>query len=552
MASLNLGPASHLELRVHLPGGIDQDASSSQSKGKHKEIIGLALNTEHVASTSRNNGKQKEMSSDIDLSSDNVFDPGQWIGTGKLFADVPFYVSNACRTVREIPSTFASKLPSPHMTVSEFLTVRLPQIWGDSTKFSRRTSDWFSTDAPNCEADVVLSTVIPPLSFVRDLEQGISQAWLNGTKSLVHPTDKNIRLPLWSVTFFRKIIDLEDGHQKWAQSLGWLPQDEHYLLDQVEWNSTHPGAPDGQSDWTRLIDDEWLSGGNIDGMMHHLQTRLSEHPVLESSTIVALLRFQNSITKFATQGIREKFMRRYVDAIKGGKSKVYFPMHVNNNHWIVFTIDFANKTFGYGDSMARRGSKPKNYLFITHLETWLEAEFTGSFKNLGDCLTHSAQRDYIHCGIYTLNTLRHALFGDRILGLEDCRRVRLEWFKKFMHRAGLGAASGSADQWHENSDFSFESKATAPLFPKSPLVAMSLQSILNPAPSAPASIILTAEPIPAAAPTLAESATAMDFAAEATIKRDVNSVPSGSKTKDAAVKSRDQIFHQTNWAKRPL
>jgi hypothetical protein len=84
-----------------------------------------------------------------------------------------------------------------------------------------------------------------------------------------------------------------------------------------------------------------------------------------------------------------------------------------------------------------RSSAPRKFSFISHLECWLAAEFPGQrFSNLGNCLTRATQTDYIHCGIYTGNTIEHALFGTPILTLSDCRAARLRWFKIFMHRAG--------------------------------------------------------------------------------------------------------------------
>jgi hypothetical protein len=231
-----------------------------------------------------------------------------------------------------------------------------------------------------------------------------------------------------------------------------------YLLDHFGWNSKHAGSVYGQLGWTRLIEEEWLSDENINGVMHDIQTHVAADPVLEASTLIAFLSFQTEITKFATQKhkdrVNKRFLARYADAIRGGKSVMYFPLHVNRNHWIEFKIDFGKKTFGYGmhlihliarhnihhsgDSMSR-SSEPKRFPFMSHLEKWLSAEFPGKFTNLGDCLVHSIQKDSIHCGIYTLNTLKHALFGSQLLQLADCKRVRIDWFKKFMHRAGLQA-----------------------------------------------------------------------------------------------------------------
>jgi hypothetical protein len=83
----------------------------------------------------------------------------------------------------------------------------------------------------------------------------------------------------------------------------------------------------------------------------------------------------------------------------------------------------------------------KKLNFISHLESWLSVEFPGDFTYLGDCLTHTVQTDYIHCGIYSGNTIELALFGTTIPALSEFKGARLEWFKRFAHRAGLGVRS---------------------------------------------------------------------------------------------------------------
>jgi hypothetical protein len=55
-------------------------------------------------------------------------------------------------------------------------------------------------------------------------------------------------------------------------------------------------------DWTGVIGHEWLSGGIIDEMMRDLKERISEDPVLSSTTFVAPLFFQFYINKFGDYG----------------------------------------------------------------------------------------------------------------------------------------------------------------------------------------------------------------------------------------------------------
>ncbi|KAJ7504708.1 hypothetical protein B0H11DRAFT_2347378 [Mycena galericulata] len=170
--------------------------------------------------------------------------------------------------------------------VTEFLAFLLPGILADDAPFPKRPSSWFSADLPNCGDDTVWALEsIPPLDLVRQLETAFSQAWLNGAQSIVDHTNSTRRLPLCTLTLFREIITLRDGQDRWRESYNWLPDTEKYLLDFVAWNSKHAGAPDGQLDWTRLISDEWLSGGIIDGMIRDIKARVSENPTLESSSV---------------------------------------------------------------------------------------------------------------------------------------------------------------------------------------------------------------------------------------------------------------------------
>ncbi|KAJ7246708.1 hypothetical protein C8J57DRAFT_1241344 [Mycena rebaudengoi] len=76
-----------------------------------------------------------------------------------------------------------------------------------------------------------------------------------------------------------------------------------------------------------------------------------------------------------------------------------------------------------------------------------------------------------YCGIYTANTFQHKLFGTPILRLPDCKLARLEWFKIFMHRAGLGVSQQSPEpgafESHEHYNFFAEEAQPASAYPQS-------------------------------------------------------------------------------------
>ncbi|KAJ6481381.1 hypothetical protein DFH09DRAFT_1341279 [Mycena vulgaris] len=218
--SLNLGPMSHLHLRIALPGGVKDDPSSARGKHKRTEarMQGSADAQNITSGASSPSGEwcnsipllPKEVLV-FDSDDERGFDAAEWIGTGKRFQDVPLYVSRVCRAMRMVSPSLIRKLPTPDMSVTEFLARRLTEVLADSTPFPRRTIDWFSSDLPNYEPDRVWTIVIPPLSFVRDLENVFAQAWLNGVKSLVDPNDKSLRLPLWALQFYREVIALREA-----------------------------------------------------------------------------------------------------------------------------------------------------------------------------------------------------------------------------------------------------------------------------------------------------------------------------------------------------
>ncbi|KAJ6583638.1 hypothetical protein B0H10DRAFT_2234825 [Mycena sp. CBHHK59/15] len=223
----------------------------------------------------------------IELENGVPFDPSKWISRGRIYKNAPEEVSDAfIAACKKIPPTLAATLPSPAISVTTFLAIKLPGILPNMDNVPKQTEDWFSSELPNCDP-------IPALC---------------------------------------------EAQEKWTCSMEWvrdeLPQYDLTIFASVSWNSVHPGAPDGQLDWTRLVDDEWLSGGIIDNMMMDIQSRVAEIPALDAALIVAPCHFN--------------LLDKYKRAMDSGKSQLYFPLHINGNHWIAFVIDFVRKTFGYG------------------------------------------------------------------------------------------------------------------------------------------------------------------------------------------------------------
>ncbi|KAJ7733556.1 hypothetical protein DFH07DRAFT_780577 [Mycena maculata] len=110
------------------------------------------------------------------------FDPAECIGQNKVYRDLPTQVTAAKFTAAHaLPTVVIRQLPIPDITVTEFLLVPLPDILENDVPFLKQPSSWFSPDPPNCEDTSVHSIKsIPPLAFIRRLEETLPQAWLDG------------------------------------------------------------------------------------------------------------------------------------------------------------------------------------------------------------------------------------------------------------------------------------------------------------------------------------------------------------------------------------
>jgi hypothetical protein len=94
-------------------------------------------------------------------------------------------------------------------------------------------------------------------------------------------------------------------------------------------------------------------------MMEDMQSRVARVPDLDSAITVAPLAFQRSIVAFSTHKNPSRYalavLARYKSLVEAGKSILYFPLHVNGNHWIAFVIDFGRKFYGYGTVSSAAG-----------------------------------------------------------------------------------------------------------------------------------------------------------------------------------------------------
>ncbi|KAH7905193.1 hypothetical protein BJ138DRAFT_1130617 [Hygrophoropsis aurantiaca] len=370
----------------------------------------------------------------IDDDPNIIFNAPEWIGTGQTYpaADTPSYILAARAALLAIPTANLLYLPHTKMSILDFLQAPLPAQ--PSVLVQEKAKKNFSMLEPNEDITCLRYRKIPPTEWIQALNTAFGQAWFDGAKSLVDwRYGKDSRLPLWIITYWTEMSIVHKKRRLWLKAHQWVTHmSGHHktpcLLEAdnvvekmatLGWGATLRGVGRGLGVETLvpLLSDDWLDDDIINLAMHHLTERMHLFPTISKSTIIAPLSFSANLVA-ATNNLNVntvsfRFLQHYTAIFKNGQRTIlYFPAHINNNHWIVFCIDFIQKSLRYGDSLSHCSSKPTNMIRAT--QNWLKSEFGSPFRDEGDTLTHGVQTDSFSCGICVVNTLAHNLFGDQL------------------------------------------------------------------------------------------------------------------------------------------
>ena len=287
----------------------------------------------------------------------------EWIGRGKSFTDVPSYVLAAHQRELQLPESAQTILLAPDVPVSAFLAVQLPSQ--PSVLAYQKASSAFSYQDPteSIEAHRFDKRLIPPESYLKELAGLVGQAWLDGAQSIVDERYKHSRLPLHVLTYWQAMSQTISTCNAWNHGVTWAKKQLRRLhlpaleaeffaaLDSTPWNGEHCalGAVVATRHYARLLSHEWISGELIDILFADLQQRLPSN----SDCAVETLTFSHSATSSFGRAENPQepgtVLTRYTEHVKAGVLKrLYFPAHVNQNHWILFCVDFEKRTLAYG------------------------------------------------------------------------------------------------------------------------------------------------------------------------------------------------------------
>ena len=293
----------------------------------------------------------------IDLTTDAQFNHSTWIGTGKTFSNsLPQAVYDKKREVLKIPNQFPTQLPTSVTLVHEFICHPLP-LQSSSLSF-HQTTEWFSTSTPLTYPGLLLTRPIPPEKVLENLEKAIGQMWFDGASSIVDPRFNNgtERFPLWVLSLWVDMKKVVEHQKRWKLAVRWLELTTYpegiviqakRLIERLSWNEPLHFSGASTLEFAGFLGVSWLSDTQIDMMVNVLQNRMKteEHiggVLIEPLTLSWELA---SVGKGWNKPLVSLYLSRLADQIEAGITTIWFPICVNENHWIAGRVDFKNYTF---------------------------------------------------------------------------------------------------------------------------------------------------------------------------------------------------------------
>lgn len=118
--------------------------------------------------------------------------------------------------------------------------------------------------------------------------------------------------------------------------------------------STALGAGFPKHHLTLLLSDKWLDDDIVDMMMFELATCVQLNLKLSRTTVIATLTLQTHINRAVQSGNYRRtevlLLSRYTELFKKKqRTYLFFPAHINSNHWVAFFINFEKETLCYGE-----------------------------------------------------------------------------------------------------------------------------------------------------------------------------------------------------------
>jgi hypothetical protein len=214
---------------------------------------------------------------------------------------------------------------------------------------------------------------VPSKEWLMALDGAIVEGWLDGVRSVEHPGDPNTQFLLWVGTFWTALSEVIQQQKEWRRAQEWAlalthGQETHKIqavvkkIPQKTYIWILPAEADRAvtkiSFFVQLLSDGFLAERHLDVFIAYLniqvrRSRLSAPGVL----VVDLpLSYALSLHYNATAGkiLGCTLLLQYTVVFKYNAAyhTLLFPAHiggVEDGHWVIFSINFAECTYCFGE-----------------------------------------------------------------------------------------------------------------------------------------------------------------------------------------------------------
>ena len=386
----------------------------------------------------------------IDLTS-NAFEPGDidlWIGQGKQYRDVPEFVSaELCRRMSALPAAEMLLLPSPMLPVMHLLDFPTPPITPSLKGIDAEAI--FSHNKATHTSSKCLQLPSPSHEILQMLRACAGQAMLDGKTSVQHWDKRDIYLPFDALGMWDLILEASTAKKAWQDTLTWLDRQREVpiqyfgrvmkILGTVPWKDYVKGLGSGLRimEMAAFLSQEWLSDTHIDSMLRAaIYQRSDALSQITPHTEIVLTDF---ITHVLTSPHLETSPIPYDYTKNAPKSVQQLGSVISKSpsdiriatvsfsppgHWACLIINFQARTISWGDSAGRVAPAGLE----KRLKAWLHI-FSPQIEFLAlQVLPCARQTDAYSCGIITINTLKHNIFGDELWSQSRCESLHIAEF----------------------------------------------------------------------------------------------------------------------------
>ncbi|KAJ7021941.1 hypothetical protein C8F04DRAFT_1194990 [Mycena alexandri] len=131
---------------------------------------------------------------EIDSDDDTEWVPGEWIGRGKKYENIPAHVDAARRCILHLPASVQSHFPPKNLPISRLLLFDLPPVARDETLLDYT----YTTMEPtrNIE-DSLAFLAVPSRRVLQQMVSNFGQAWFDANKSICTSLNPDIAYSFW-------------------------------------------------------------------------------------------------------------------------------------------------------------------------------------------------------------------------------------------------------------------------------------------------------------------------------------------------------------------